>query len=218
MADLRDLDIDANQVLEVAGVGVAEPPAAPNGRGGAGETTTDEVDDQTAVLVERFRQEDQLVREFDQLGERERAVRAPVGQNAIGKEERAALLDFKALEQWRQGLRVGSVLDARDGAGRWHCATVVELHDKNPKSQFAELHHNNAQRVRMVHFEGWGERFDEVKDLVDDAHSLAPRFAVTQNWRIRLAVGDPIGESLGVSRWVHARAKFRFHLRDACCE
>ena len=85
-------------------------------------------------------------------------------------------VDFPRNRAWRQTLRVGGTLDARDKHGHWYDSVVLS---------------RTGNQVK-IHFKGWGAKFDETKDLLENAMDLVPRFTETKNWRREIAEDDTV--------------------------
>ncbi|KAH8086029.1 hypothetical protein JL720_7228 [Aureococcus anophagefferens] len=80
--------------------------------------------------------------------------------------------------RWGAGLKAGDGVDARDSEGRWFDSVVVDV---------------DGSRVK-VHFRGWSTRWDSWFDRDDEGFwaNVEPRFALTEDWRRQLRVGDGV--------------------------
>eukprot|EP01083_Nonionella_stella_P096239 270468_1 len=65
---------------------------------------------------------------------------------------------FDSLEKWRVDLDTGTVLDCRDNVSKWYTSTVWQV--------------NNDNWTVIIHFDGWGEKFDE--EFSRSSPDLAP--------------------------------------------
>ena len=115
---------------------------------------------------------------------------------------------------WRKGLKVGSLLDARDSYGTWCEAVVVSLPPPRPSPPGAPrtpdaLTQRMLEEPLKIHFFGWtrdekGKEFDEViarggtgpvdkNDLsAGSTIRLKPLHSETSKWRYGLRPGDRV--------------------------
>ena len=79
---------------------------------------------------------------------------------------------------WREGLKAGDYLDAKDADGNWYESRVMDT--------------DASQRTLLVRYLAWSTRYDEVKHLEDDANNMAPPFTKLRNWRRGIKAGDQV--------------------------
>ena len=103
----------------------------------------------------------------------------------------AGLDDAPGPAAWRRTLKPGDQVDAKDSAGNWFDAVVVEV-EESPGTKV------------KVHMNGWSSRWDSWIDR-DDETSLQPLFARTDDWRKVGDVCEMRSENSGKPLWYEAR-------------
>jgi hypothetical protein len=81
------------------------------------------------------------------------------------------------LEKWKQDLRPGDLVDAQDRRGTWAESSVVSVEE---------------DKSVVIHFRGWGSRFDEKIPAADVAAKIQPLYSRTKNWRDALCEDDNV--------------------------
>lgn len=84
-------------------------------------------------------------------------------------------MDEAQKKEWRQNLKVGDVVDARDSEKNWFDAEITEAEQAKVK----------------VHYRGWSPKWDAWVDR-DAEDELQPLFTMTENWRGTLEVGSAV--------------------------
>ncbi|KAG7382300.1 hypothetical protein PHYBOEH_010540 [Phytophthora boehmeriae] len=104
--------------------------------------------------------------------------------------ERTTELSAAAMEQWRNELKMGQLVDALDTDSKWYEARIVDLTDARAR----------------VHYRGWSSKWDEW--LPRASPRLMPLHTKVRDWR-RLRVNDEV--QVGEER----AGKKRLQWRDA---
>lgn len=117
------------------------------------------------------------------MNERTLDLIVEVGKAAGDKPDDVTWPRDKQLFRWTDRVQRGDTIGASDEYGSWYEAVVQEV---------------GASHM-VVHFKGWGAKFDE-KILAPDYHKrLAPCFTKTANWRAALKKGSEVDYSTSQS-------------------
>lgn len=79
----------------------------------------------------------------------------------------------KMLNAWRNQLKVGDLVNAKDTDKKWFEAVIKKI---------------NGNGEVDVHFLGWGSRWDMTVPVKDLQAVIMPLYSQTRNWRVELAV------------------------------
>ncbi|CAE7770877.1 unnamed protein product, partial [Symbiodinium microadriaticum] len=101
----------------------------------------------------------------------------------------------EALNEWKNHLRIGDVVDAEDECGDWYESEIFQV----------DMHCHSLQ----VHFKGWSHKFNVVISEAEFAKKIAPLYSITDNCRDSLEPYDKVDYTHRLnlkdgSKWLHA--------------